>query len=161
MWGYENTRFPPSSSTVAITLKTKIFSNLWRKNGICFNFCIFWKNQLCYFNRTSRLTIAHFKKHIKVFSKLKYDPNISSWANWVLLFPLSWNDCPHAFRISTWAAVCATGVVSFETETAFIGDSRVDTGLSVNNTRFKKLNWCAIINPLAFKPRILYVLGGG
>lgn len=41
------------------------------------------------------------------------------------------------FCISTWAAFCDTGVASFETETAFIGDSRVDTGLSVNNTKFK------------------------
>lgn len=93
-----------------------------------------------YFNRTSRLTIAHFKKNMIVFSKLKYDPNISSRENWVLPLPLSWNDSPHAFRISTWAAVCATGVASFETETAFIGDSRVDTRLSVNNTRFNTLS---------------------
>lgn len=37
----------------------------------------------------------------------------------------------------TWAAFCATVVASFETETAFVGDSRVDTGVSVKNTRFK------------------------
>lgn len=125
----------------------------------------FWKIQWHYFNRVNRLKIAHFKKHITVLSKLKYDPDFFFFFGWVkrsLPFPLNLDDCPHtAFHVSTWVALCATwGVVSFEIETAFIGDSRVDTGFSVNNTSFKKLNWSAIINPLAFKHRTVWTLGG-
>lgn len=52
--------------------------------------------------------------------------------------PLPWEWLPHrACHLCTWAAFCATVVASFETETAFVGDSRVDTGVSVKNTRFK------------------------
>lgn len=48
------------------------------------------------------------------------------------------NNIPYrTFHISTWAAFCASGVVSFEIEIAFVGDSSMDTGLSVNNRRFK------------------------
>lgn len=36
-----------------------------------------------------------------------------------------------AFPISTLAAFCATGVVSFEIEMDFIDDSSMDTGFSV------------------------------
>jgi hypothetical protein len=79
-----------------------------------------------------------FKKAIKTCSKLKCDPHHPSRVKQVVPTQFGVNVPYTALLISTSDPFSATGVISFEFKTSLEGDSMVNAGLSVNNTRFKK-----------------------